>query len=779
MCCKDVTPYLSVPFLGPLVGALLVLVLLAIPSPAQHQIIGLLEGLLWLQQLPPADYCAAMGAKQEAKEAAAGSSTQNIGRRRLGETEGAEEGSGPAAAAARWALEMSSPGFNMSMQQVQHECTRLNACGEAASQLVALLGRDDKFRLVQGVGWNGWVKQKGFYVGNILGVPRLGIPSINMQDAAQGFRTIDPRMVGQVTSWPCALALAATWDPSLARKWGQALGREFRAKGANVILGPSVNVHRVARNGRNAEYLSGEDGALGAPLADGYVRGVQGEGVAAVVKHFVLNSQETHRSAQSSDASDRTLWEVYYPPFEAAVRAGVASVMCGYNRINGTYACGNAHVLRRHLKLQMGFDGWVMSDWWATHSTHAAARGVDQNMPGSDRYFDGYSLGRLDERSAPRAAAATALGQTAEAAPATATAPTAAEQAAAEAAAEADAYDLDDMARRILGGMLGAGAWAAPQCTAGCDCHEALYEVNASRASHTALTRQIATESIVLLQNDRVNDRDLLPLAPGVTVALLGSACVATNAVNQDDWTAGNYYTVGGSGRVIGPYAVSVREGLEARGVRLVVEERDDVEAAKRAMQGADVVVACGGATSTESRDRPSLKLDQHDFLLALAKSMPQALPLIILAMAPGASPHISTYLHRSPAHRPRDGGRCGAHPMARGGGRGRCGGPGGGRHVPRGAGVGARVGGGPPGRRVALWQAAGDLSSARGGHHTAVRGRPLRVLGGATRGLARPARQGGGLPLRTRPVVHHLRAVLAQAACRHLHAAARHGSHR
>ena len=120
--------------------------------------------------------------------------------------------------------------------------------------------------------------------------------------------------------------------------------------------------------------------------------------------------------------------------------------------------------------------------------------------------------------------------------------------------------------------------WAAPQCTAGCDCHEALYEVNASRASHTALTRQIATESIVLLQNDRVNDRDLLPLAPGVTVALLGSACVATNAVNQDDWTAGNYYTVGGSGRVIGPYAVSVREGLEARGVRLVVEERDDVD---------------------------------------------------------------------------------------------------------------------------------------------------------------------------------------------------------
>ena len=650
------------PVLGPLFGALLVLLLLAIPSPPQHQIIGLLEEVLWLRQMPPDGYCEAMGAKQDAREAAAGGSTQNIGRRRLGEAGAETEVGGAAAAAARlrdavrgqfppppppWGLDMGAADW-ASAQRVQKECTRLAVCGEAAEQLVALFSRDDKLRLVQGVGWRGWVKQPGFYVGNILGVPRLGVPSINMQDAAQGFRTIDPRMVGQVTSWPCALALAASWDPGLARKWGQALGQEFRAKGANVILGPSVNVHRVARNGRNAEYLSGEDGALGAPLADGYVRGVQGEGVAAVVKHFVLNSQETHRSAQSSDASDRTLWEVYYPPFEAAVRAGVASVMCGYNRINGTYACGNAHVLRRHLKLQMGFEGWVMSDWWATHSTHAAASGVDQNMPGSDRYFDAYSLGRLEERRAPRAAAVGFSDQgisaaaekareaEAEAAAAAAAAATAAEKAAAtaaaEKAAEVEAYDLDDMARRIVGGMLGAGAWAAPLCTAGCDCHESLYAVNASRASHTDLARQIATESVVLLQNDGGH----LPLTPGLTVALLGSACSATNAVDQNDWTAGNYYTVGGSGRVIGPYAVSVRAGLEARGVTLIVEERDDIDAAKRAMRDADVVIACGGATSTESRDRPSLKLDQHDFLVALSKSM-LTHPLIILAMAPGA----------------------------------------------------------------------------------------------------------------------------------------------
>ena len=112
-----------------------------------------------------------------------------------------------------------------------------------------------------------------------------------LQDAAQGYRTIDSRIVGQVTSWPCGLAVAATWERKLAREWGGALGREFRAKGANVILGPSVNVHRVARNGRNAEYLSGEEPTLGAALAREYVKAVQSEGVAAVVKHFILNSQ--------------------------------------------------------------------------------------------------------------------------------------------------------------------------------------------------------------------------------------------------------------------------------------------------------------------------------------------------------------------------------------------------------------------------------------------------------------------------------------------------------
>ena len=107
---------------------------------------------------------------------------------------------------------------------------------------------------------------------------------------------------------------------------------------------------------------------------------MQSAGVAATAKHFVLNSQETNRNSESSDASDRTLWEVYYPPFEAAVRAGAAAVMCGYNKVNGTHACGDAHILIDHLREQMGFEGFVMSDWWAVHDEKAAAAGVDQNL---------------------------------------------------------------------------------------------------------------------------------------------------------------------------------------------------------------------------------------------------------------------------------------------------------------------------------------------------------------------------------------------------------------
>merc|ERR1719221_1504553 len=133
----------------------------------------------------------------------------------------------------------------------------------------------------------------------------------------------------------------------MVKRGGVAIGAEFAGKGANILLGPAVNVHRIARGGRNFEYMSGEDPYLGARLARAYVHGVQTQGVMATVKHFAFNEQETARASESSVVGARTAWELYYPPFEAAVQAGVGAVMCAYNRVNGEHACGNEDLLQR------------------------------------------------------------------------------------------------------------------------------------------------------------------------------------------------------------------------------------------------------------------------------------------------------------------------------------------------------------------------------------------------------------------------------------------------
>ena len=149
-----------------------------------------------------------------------------------------------------------------------------------------------------------------------------------------------------------------------------------------------MNVHRIAHGGRNLEYISGEDAYLGVPLVGAYVRGMQRARVGAVVKHYAFNQQEHNRDSQDVVVSERTAWEGYYPPYVSAIEAGAVSVMCSYNQINGSHACGNANLLQRDLRERMGFDGWVMSDWWAAHESAYAAKGTDQNMPGNHHLFD-------------------------------------------------------------------------------------------------------------------------------------------------------------------------------------------------------------------------------------------------------------------------------------------------------------------------------------------------------------------------------------------------------
>jgi len=251
----------------------------------------------------------------------------------------------------------------------------------------------EKHGFIIGSGWSSWNPlgpDPGYYTGNTPAVPRLSIPALKMADAANGFRAMgfpfSDDVRGSTTAYPSMLALAATWDPGLVEDVASAIGVEFRGKGANVLLGPSVQVHRTASGGRNFEYLSGEDPYLGAVLTRAYVRGVQGEGVMAVAKHWAFNEQETYRHSGSVTVDERTAFELYYPPFEAAVEEGASGFMCAYNKVNGTYACHSEDLLKRDLKTRLGFRGWVQTDWGALKGNPLAPfAGLDQEMPGNEQ----------------------------------------------------------------------------------------------------------------------------------------------------------------------------------------------------------------------------------------------------------------------------------------------------------------------------------------------------------------------------------------------------------
>ena len=218
----------------------------------------------------------------------------------------------------------------------------------------------------------------GVHAMSIRSVPRLGLPEIQMTDGPLGVRRDTPS-----TRYPAGAAAAATWNRSLAEKEGMAMGRDCRARGIHVLLAPGVNIHRVAMNGRNFEYISGEDPFLASQLVVPFIRGVQGQGVVATVKHFAANNQETNREHVNVIIDERTLREIYLPAFEAAVRtAGVGAVMDAYNKVNGQHCTENEFLNIKVLKGEWGFQGVLMSDWGATHSLLGPIkRGLDLEMP--------------------------------------------------------------------------------------------------------------------------------------------------------------------------------------------------------------------------------------------------------------------------------------------------------------------------------------------------------------------------------------------------------------
>jgi beta-glucosidase len=208
-----------------------------------------------------------------------------------------------------------------------------------------------------------------------------GVPVIRMSDGPAGVRGTSWRGPASA-SFPCGTALGATFDPELIGEVGRALGREARSKSSHVLLAPTVNLHRTPIGGRNFECMS-EDPFLTAEIAEAYVTGVQGEGVACCIKHFVGNDTEFQRMTISAEIDERTLRELYLLPFERAVAAGVRSIMTAYNRLGGTFCADHEWLLRTVLRGEWGFDGVVVSDWFGLHSTVEAMRaGLDIEMPG-------------------------------------------------------------------------------------------------------------------------------------------------------------------------------------------------------------------------------------------------------------------------------------------------------------------------------------------------------------------------------------------------------------
>ena len=238
------------------------------------------------------------------------------------------------------------------------------AGSERVEALLAAMTLPEKVALMHGaedpLTGNDLPDQRG--AGYVPGVPRLGIPPLRLTDGPAGIRT-----ARRATALPAPVALAASSTPISPVRFGSVLGSEARAANQDVVLAPMVDLVRTPLAGRNFESL-GEDPYLAAQIAAAEVQGIQAAGAIATVKHLVANNQEDHREALEARIDDRTLHELYLPPFTAGIGAGSGAVMCDYHAVNGAPACENRPLLDRILHRELGFAGWVMSDWGATHS---------------------------------------------------------------------------------------------------------------------------------------------------------------------------------------------------------------------------------------------------------------------------------------------------------------------------------------------------------------------------------------------------------------------------
>jgi beta-glucosidase len=433
-----------------------------------------------------------------------------------------------------------------------------------ARQLVARMTLDEKITELHGIG-------DATHYRIVPGVARLGIPDFQMTNGPAG---VGPGGAGPqkpATAMPAPVALAATWDPELARVYGKLEAEETRSLGSTLFESPDVNIARVPQGGRVFESY-GEDPWLDARIAVADIEGVQSTGMIANVKHYLANNQEAQRMSIDEQIGERTLREIYMPAFEASIKeAHSASLMCAYPKVNGAFNCENAPLLKDVLKKEWGFDGFVISDWGATHSTvPSALNGLDLEMP-TGRYFADDLKKAVESGAVPVAV-------------------------------------IDEMLVRRFAKMMEFGLFG-PQPK----------PVSIPAFEHGAIARSIAGQSMVLLKNDA----NLLPLdgVAATTIALVGPYAVRPE-------TGG-----GGSSHVIPIYAITPYDGLQAAvnsRTRIAVLDGNDIAAAVAAASRAQIAIVMVGDQDSEGRDQ-SLELPaaQNQLIAAVAKANPKTIVVL------------------------------------------------------------------------------------------------------------------------------------------------------
>ncbi|AXC11460.1 Beta-glucosidase [Acidisarcina polymorpha] len=467
---------------------------------------------------------------------------------------------------------------------------------DRAALVLKELTLDEKILLIHGAGLEGMtpisptrINSNGG-VGFVMGIPRLGIPGIDMSDAAYGVRSSGEN--GRYsTALPANVGAAASWDVDAAYEYGAVIGRELRAQGFNMSLGGGTNLTRESRNGRTFEYL-GEDPVLAGTLVGKLIQGTQSQHVIGDIKHYAFNDQESGRNSVNIHIDERAGRESDLLAFEIGVATGhPAATMCSYNRINGDFACENKYLLTTLLKKDWKFPGFVLSDWGGTHSTEkASAAGLDNEEPGEFFYGDAY-----------KTAVQSGKISTAE---------------------------LDDHVQRILRSMFAAGVVDFPR-------ERSVIDV----LGDLDVARRIEEGSIVLLKNTK----SVLPLDPAKvrSIAVIGAhadvGMISGGGSAQVDPPGGNAIMPPGQGATHWQeqiwFPTSPLKAIQARAPEASVkyDPGTDPAAAAEAAKGADVAVVFAYVWESEGMDLPNLSLtgNQDAVVAAVAAANPKTIVVL------------------------------------------------------------------------------------------------------------------------------------------------------